>query len=79
MKKGILKNLQKNTCAKVFSLTAILLKIDSGRGASCEFWEIFKNTLSAEHLRPTTSESNSWNGQNDKRIQLNPVVIDQIY
>ena len=33
MKKGILKNLQKNTCAKVFSLTAILLKIDSGRGA----------------------------------------------
>ena len=56
-KKGILRNFAKftgNTCARV-SCAYFIKKEALTQVFSCEFWEIFKNTFSAEHLRATAS------------------------
>ena len=47
------QNSQENTCARV----SFLNKETLAQVFSCEFWEIFKNTLFTEHLWATASET----------------------
>ena len=49
---------QENTCvgASLVSLESTLLKRDSSTDTFCEYYEIFKNTYSKEHLK-TTAET----------------------
>ena len=46
----IWQNSQKNTCASVSFLIKTLAQV-----FSCEFYEIFKNTFSTQHLQKTAS------------------------
>ena len=71
VKKGVLKNFTKFTgkhlCQSLFFnkvaglRPATLLKRDSGADVfSCEFWEIFKNTIFIEHLWMTAYVYSKW-------------------
>ena len=51
MEKGVLKNSQENTCARV----SILIKL-----FSWEFRKISKNTFFTEHLRATASKMSQY-------------------
>ena len=52
MKKSVLENFAKNTCAGLRPET-LLKKETLAQVFSCEFCEIFKNTFFKEHLRTT--------------------------
>ena len=59
MKKNVLKNfvkLTRNTCARVSLFNNVAGLIEKGTLAHvflCEFYEIFKTTIFAEHFRET--------------------------
>ena len=62
MKKNVLKNfvkLTRNTCARVSLFNKVAGLIEKGTLAHvflCEFYEIFKTTIFAEHFRETASD-----------------------
>ena len=62
MKKNVLKNfvkLTRNTCARVSLFNKVAGLIQKGTLAHvflCEFYEIFKTTIFAEHFRETASD-----------------------
>ena len=71
VKKGVLRNFansQENTCVKVaflIKLACNLIKKENlAQVFSCEFCEVFKNTLFIEHLRVTASEQGQYGAGN---------------